>query len=394
MCQERKQSLLERKIPPYHGGRENLDRAIDGWLEIEGRRGIQQAVSELMSSYLLAFGPEESTSEFLLSPACRNRTNKNVEYINKKMTETGKANSVMSMRLIRRIEALQPITAPTTSIQSQGPGSGQSQDDLGHPSSSTESSTTSPRQPDTPCDSSTLRSLKDLRLDHRPAVKRRLLFPEAYKKKTPKKTQNIVSKVDDSSMHSSSTDDPRQPRQPSSTDIRATLPGSAKKSKRNIPANPNGTPLRSRPFANDEESPSPSQSRPETATKPSPHPQRGTTSSCAVKQADAGHKPARSAPTTPRGKPLGENKGQSRYTATQPLTPQSERKRKLLELDLEDIDVIDLTRSPERGGHNTKGYKVQQRHKSTPQQSVEQRLTKLERLIGLQEERMDICDDM
>ncbi|KAK7752572.1 hypothetical protein SLS62_005540 [Diatrype stigma] len=109
VCQERRQALLARKFLPYRdGNRESLDRAIDCWLEIEGRRSLQEAVSALTSSYRLAFGPEESTAEFLLSATCRSRTCKNQEHIVHKTSEIGKANSVVSMRLIQRIEALEP----------------------------------------------------------------------------------------------------------------------------------------------------------------------------------------------------------------------------------------------------------------------------------------------
>lgn len=130
VCQVRKQSLLARQIPPYHGEYEKLDMAIDGWLEIEGRRCMQQAVSDLISGYLLAFGPEESTPDFLLLPVCRNRMRMNSEHVKSKMSENGKANSVMSMRLVRRIEALDSRTAAERSGRFQGHNSIRSQEEL------------------------------------------------------------------------------------------------------------------------------------------------------------------------------------------------------------------------------------------------------------------------
>lgn len=121
VCQERRQALLARKFLPYRNGdRESLDRAIDCWLEIEGRRSLQEAVSALLSSYRLAFGPEESTAEFLLSTTCRSRIERNQEHVVNKTSEIGKVNSVVSMRLIQRIEALEPK-------QSGGPSSSQFQ---------------------------------------------------------------------------------------------------------------------------------------------------------------------------------------------------------------------------------------------------------------------------
>ncbi|RYP14554.1 hypothetical protein DL765_006287 [Monosporascus sp. GIB2] len=106
VCEQRKRVLLAGRIPPYHEGRENLDQAIDGWVEIEGRRSMQQAVSDLVSSHLLAFGSEESTSEFIFLPAYQGRLRKNAEHISKRTSENGKANSVICMRLVRFVEGL------------------------------------------------------------------------------------------------------------------------------------------------------------------------------------------------------------------------------------------------------------------------------------------------
>ncbi|RYP49047.1 hypothetical protein DL769_011132 [Monosporascus sp. CRB-8-3] len=106
VCEERKRILLAGRIPPYREGRENLDQAIDSWLEIEGRRSMQQAVSGLVSSHLLAFGSEESTLEFVFLPAYRGRLRRNAEHISKKTSEHGKANSVICMRLVRFVEGM------------------------------------------------------------------------------------------------------------------------------------------------------------------------------------------------------------------------------------------------------------------------------------------------
>ncbi|RYP65625.1 hypothetical protein DL771_008233 [Monosporascus sp. 5C6A] len=106
VCEERKRILLAGRIPPYLKGRENLDQAIDGWVEIEGRRSMQQAVSDLVSSHRLAFGSEESTLEFVFLPAYRDTLRKNAEYISKKTSKDGKANSVICMRLVRFVEGL------------------------------------------------------------------------------------------------------------------------------------------------------------------------------------------------------------------------------------------------------------------------------------------------
>ncbi|RYP29021.1 hypothetical protein DL767_006947 [Monosporascus sp. MG133] len=106
VCKERKRILLAGRIPPYREGRENLDQAIDGWVEIEGRRSMQQAVSDLVSSHLLAFGSEESALEFVFLPAYRDRLRKNAEHIGKRTSENGKANSVICMRLVRFVEGL------------------------------------------------------------------------------------------------------------------------------------------------------------------------------------------------------------------------------------------------------------------------------------------------
>ncbi|RYO98096.1 hypothetical protein DL764_007197 [Monosporascus ibericus] len=106
VCEERKRILLAGRIPPYREGRENLDQAIDCWVEIEGRRSMRQAVSDLVSSHLFAFGSEESTLEFVFLPAYQTRLRKNAEHIRKRTSENGKANSVICMRLVRFVEGL------------------------------------------------------------------------------------------------------------------------------------------------------------------------------------------------------------------------------------------------------------------------------------------------
>ena len=125
VCQERRQCLLEGKIPHYTHEQERLQHAVDAWLEIEGRRCLQATICDFSAGYKLAFGPEESTQEFLLTPLCRGRVAQNAEYVKRKMSGYGKANSVKSMKLVRGIEALHssPPQVPRKNQSSQPPES-------------------------------------------------------------------------------------------------------------------------------------------------------------------------------------------------------------------------------------------------------------------------------
>lgn len=108
ICLERKRHLHQQTIPPYTEAEEKLQRAIDEWLEIVGRRSLQKAVWEFTGAYQLVFGPEESSWESLLNPTCLQRVLTNHQHMLKRTTQQSKADSIASMKLLRKIEAFQP----------------------------------------------------------------------------------------------------------------------------------------------------------------------------------------------------------------------------------------------------------------------------------------------
>ncbi|KAI0891060.1 hypothetical protein F4806DRAFT_336659 [Annulohypoxylon nitens] len=54
ICRPTKEYLLRREIFPHRADCEDLDIAIEDWLEIEGRRKFQSGFSEMITGYLLA----------------------------------------------------------------------------------------------------------------------------------------------------------------------------------------------------------------------------------------------------------------------------------------------------------------------------------------------------
>ena len=122
ICQDRRQYLHQSKIPPYTEAEERLQRAIDVWLEIEGRRALQKAIWDFNAAYLLVFGPEESSWESLLKPTCFFRVTANAEYMRKRTDRQSKANSLSSMSLVRKTESFQPWPLTPRPSQFQRPG--------------------------------------------------------------------------------------------------------------------------------------------------------------------------------------------------------------------------------------------------------------------------------
>ncbi|KAI1205356.1 uncharacterized protein F4807DRAFT_443728 [Annulohypoxylon truncatum] len=115
ICHEAKGYLLRREIFPHHADREDLDIAIEDWLEIEGRRKFQHGFEEMIAGYLLAYGPEESEEHNLLTYSCLNRLRENMDRIKAAMSEKGEASRRNGALLIHKVELLasKPATKPT-----------------------------------------------------------------------------------------------------------------------------------------------------------------------------------------------------------------------------------------------------------------------------------------
>ncbi|KAI1073603.1 hypothetical protein F5B20DRAFT_566402 [Whalleya microplaca] len=105
ICQETRECLLQ-EILPHREDHEDLDIAIEGWLEIEGRRKLRQGAAEMRIGHLLTFGPEESSEEHLLTNLCRDRLRSNAEDIKLAMSKKGKVSRSTSIRLVQKIESL------------------------------------------------------------------------------------------------------------------------------------------------------------------------------------------------------------------------------------------------------------------------------------------------
>ncbi|KAI1454285.1 hypothetical protein F4805DRAFT_460950 [Annulohypoxylon moriforme] len=118
ICRDSKDHLLRREISPHRADHEDLDIAIEDWLEIEGRRKFQQGFSEMSKGYLLAYGPEESEEDNLLSYACLNRLRENLDRMKAAMSEKGKASRRNGAILIHKVELLAsiPSTKPTQQV--------------------------------------------------------------------------------------------------------------------------------------------------------------------------------------------------------------------------------------------------------------------------------------
>ncbi|KAI1491625.1 hypothetical protein F5X96DRAFT_693135 [Biscogniauxia mediterranea] len=156
VCRERKQCLLQGQIPPRREGSEKLDMAIDAWLQITGRKLLQTALTRMRTGSILAFGPEESDEEHLLTKHCRDRLRANMEYMRMQTTRKGKSNRVSGVRLVQAIESIESrvsgqqreLTAHAlTPDQFYGPATSRAHENLSpilRPSSQSTAAQTSP----------------------------------------------------------------------------------------------------------------------------------------------------------------------------------------------------------------------------------------------------------
>ncbi|KAI1773921.1 hypothetical protein F4818DRAFT_85860 [Hypoxylon cercidicola] len=110
ICREAKGYLIRGEEFPRRADREDLDIAIEDWLEVEGRKRLQKGASEMRMGYILAFGPEKSEEEHLLSETCLHELRENADKIKTAVSEKGKASRKTSILLVRKIEALTPKT--------------------------------------------------------------------------------------------------------------------------------------------------------------------------------------------------------------------------------------------------------------------------------------------
>ncbi|KAI0880298.1 uncharacterized protein GGS22DRAFT_197603 [Annulohypoxylon maeteangense] len=121
ICREAKGSLLHREIFPHRAGREDLDIAIEDWLEIEGRRRFQHGFSEMIKGYLLAYGPEESEEEDLLTYSCLNRLRENMDRVKTAMSDKGEASRRNGAILIHKVELLASMPSIKSTQQALSP---------------------------------------------------------------------------------------------------------------------------------------------------------------------------------------------------------------------------------------------------------------------------------
>ncbi|KAI1134048.1 hypothetical protein F5Y05DRAFT_246710 [Hypoxylon sp. FL0543] len=119
ICHEAKQCLLRREIVPHRVDREDLDIAIEDWLDIEGKRLLQRGSAQMQLGYLLAYGPEESSEENLFTSSCLSRLRENAGRMKTAATEKGKASRRTGVLLIRKIEEL--VSKPTQEPTQKGP---------------------------------------------------------------------------------------------------------------------------------------------------------------------------------------------------------------------------------------------------------------------------------
>lgn len=108
ICREAKGYLTRGEEFPRRADREDLDIAIEDWLEVEGRRKLQKGASEMRMGYILAFGPERSEEEHLLAGPCLQQLRENADKIKTAVSDKGKASRKTSILLVRKIEALIP----------------------------------------------------------------------------------------------------------------------------------------------------------------------------------------------------------------------------------------------------------------------------------------------
>lgn len=130
ICLEAKVHLTQGVAFPRRAGREDLDIAIEDWLEVEGRRKLQKGASEMRMGYIFAFGPEKSDEEHLLAEPCLHRLRDNADKIKTAVSEKGKAIHKTKIRLVQHVEttlAPKPPQKPLTAAQFSGSGNGVSE---------------------------------------------------------------------------------------------------------------------------------------------------------------------------------------------------------------------------------------------------------------------------
>ncbi|KAH9989235.1 hypothetical protein F4779DRAFT_265856 [Xylariaceae sp. FL0662B] len=134
VCRDTRNYLLQGEIPPHREDCEDLDIAIEGWLEIEGRRKLQKGAAEMLVGHLLVFGPEEFSEGHLLTNLCRDKLRSNAEDIKMATSEKGKASHSTSVRLVQKIETLsQKLTSKPRALtpdEFYGPPTDRSQESL------------------------------------------------------------------------------------------------------------------------------------------------------------------------------------------------------------------------------------------------------------------------
>ncbi|KAH9897361.1 hypothetical protein F4778DRAFT_231056 [Xylariomycetidae sp. FL2044] len=134
ICQKRQDCLLGGVIPRRNEETEALDAAIDSWLEILGRKRVDQLSSELIRANLLAFGPDESSEDFLFTKECRDRIRANAENIKMATSDKGMANRNTSVRMVQMVENmdLNPRLEPSQLRPEEfyGPRPGRLREDL------------------------------------------------------------------------------------------------------------------------------------------------------------------------------------------------------------------------------------------------------------------------
>ncbi|KAI1761929.1 hypothetical protein GGR53DRAFT_451104 [Hypoxylon sp. FL1150] len=128
ICREAKVYLTQGVAFPRHADHEDLNIAIEDWLEVEGRRKLQKGAAEMRMGYIFAFGPERSAEENLLADPCLHSLRENADKIKTAVSEKGKAICKRKIRLVQKIETLAPkqIQKPATAEHPPGSGNGRS----------------------------------------------------------------------------------------------------------------------------------------------------------------------------------------------------------------------------------------------------------------------------
>ncbi|KAI0175510.1 hypothetical protein GGR52DRAFT_537005 [Hypoxylon sp. FL1284] len=144
ICYEAKAYLHQGMAFPRNADREDLDTAIEDWLEVEGRRKLQKGAAEMRLGYMLTFGPDKSREDHLLTEPCLQGLRENADKIKTAVSKKGKASRKTGILLVRKIEALTPKLTQNSSTAKQLPSSssGQSEDISSLPSSESNSLTT------------------------------------------------------------------------------------------------------------------------------------------------------------------------------------------------------------------------------------------------------------